>query len=124
MTNTANEIFNEMGDAFLGFRAYWKGFTATEAGGVDGVSEAYEIAFNFAKGDYKALSELAIALFWKSYDLLAKGDLENQQLAIRYFTEYGKVFEYAHEILNGKELEYFNAIDELADKVEALYTAK
>ena len=71
--------------------------------GTSGVVDAYATAFSNYKKDYRTLTELVMALNWKSHE----HQKDNPVLSDLYDTLFFIVQKYARENLKGEELSYF-----------------
>lgn len=82
---------------------FYEDFSIAEPFGASAIEETFDRIFKEWKGDYKALTELVMALNWKVWILFEKGS----KLAEIYSKLWNKTDDYAVSHLKGEELSYF-----------------
>lgn len=88
---------------------FWEDFDDADQIGVKAVKDLYRDAFEYAKTNYKFLTELSLVL---NYRLWMHYDEGNQKLAKVYDEKWCKCHDYALRTLKGDEYQfYFNATD-------------
>lgn len=82
---------------------YWDDFSIADAFGVDAIKDTYKRAFEYAKLDYKYLTELVMVLnhkIWEHYET-------NVRLGMLYNELWEKADAYGLDTLKDNELSYF-----------------
>lgn len=88
---------------------FWEDFCIADKFGTGAVRDTYKRTLEYAKLDYKYLTELSIVLNHRLWFHYEKGD---NTLAKVYDEVWRKCHNYAHKHLQGNELTfYFNATD-------------
>ncbi len=86
---------------------FYTDFSLAERFGIPSVKDTYKRAFEEWKGNYKYITELAMALNWKGWRWW---DTEKKDLANVYFNLYGELDVWCCQNLKGEELEYYYQI--------------
>lgn len=81
----------------------YRDFSIADAFGIEAVKDTHKRAFEFAKYDYKLLTEYVMVLNWKIWEHYEN----NVELATLYNDLWGETDVYAQENLKGDELSYF-----------------
>ena len=89
------------------FTTFWEDFSIADVFGVGAVNDTFDRAFKEWKHDYKYLTELVMVLNWKLWEHYERN---NEELSEVYNQHWLVADYYAHENLNGEELEYFYRI--------------
>lgn len=82
---------------------FYEDFSIADAFGKSAVLDTFNRAFSEWKDDYRALTELCMALNWKIWE----HSQSRVELAKLYNTLWEKTDEYAIRSLKGEQLEYF-----------------
>ena len=82
---------------------FYMDFGIAEPFGKGAINETYKNALEYAKTDYKVLTELVMVLNWKIWEHYQN----NESLARIYNDLWQKADNYAVEHLKGEELSYF-----------------
>ena len=93
-------------EAFCGYRqitTFFMDFGLAEPFGVKALKDTYERGLEYAKTDYKVLTEFVMVLNWKIWEHYEK----NEALARVYNELWEKADAYAINNLKGEELNYF-----------------
>lgn len=106
-------MFNEINNSIRPFlemtgykplTTFWQDFGIAERFGESAMLDTYNKCFDYAKDDYKILTELVIMLNWKMWE---QDDKENPTLGNIYCKLWEKADNYALENLKDEELQYF-----------------
>ena len=81
---------------------FYEDFSIADRFGISAIKDTYNRAFNEWKSDYKYLTELVMALNWKSWE--HESNIEYCRLYCKLFYE---LQDYAYKNLKGEELNYF-----------------
>lgn len=106
-------MFNEINNSIKPFlemtgykplTTFWQDFGIAERFGESAMLDTYKKCFDYAKDDYKILTELVIMLNWKMWEQDDKG---NPTLGNIYCKLWEKADNYALDNLKDEELQYF-----------------
>lgn len=96
-----NPIFREMG--YTELTTFWNDFSIADAFGEEAIKDTYNSGFQFAKTNYKYLTEFVMVLnhkIWQHYE-------KNEEIGRLYNSLWEKADAYACENLKDEELSYF-----------------
>lgn len=85
---------------------FYEDFSIADAFGKSAILDTFKRAFGEWKGNYKALTELCLALNWKIWEHWQS----NKRIAELYNSLWEKTDEYAVRSLKGEHLEYFYSV--------------
>lgn len=92
-------------EALTGYKpitTYYRDFSIADSFGKEAILETYEKAVQYAKLNYKYLTELVMALNWKLWEH------EKQPALCKLYCDLFYTLEaYAHNTLKGEELSYY-----------------
>lgn len=85
---------------------FYEDFSIADAFGKSAIMDTYEMAFREWKDDYKALTELCLALNWKIWEHWQS----DRKIAELYNSLWEKADGYAAKNLKGEQLGYFYSV--------------
>lgn len=97
-------------EALTGYKPqfiFYEDFSIAEPFGFKAIDETYEKNFSEYKNDYKALTELVMALNWQCWYAHDNGMIS---LSRHYQDLFEKASNYAQSTLKGAELSYYYSI--------------
>lgn len=92
-------------EAMTGYKpitSFYRDFSIADKFGIDAIKDTYKRAFNEWKSDYKYLTELVMALNWKSWEHESNGEYCRLYCDLFYESQ-----DYAYKNLKDEELSYF-----------------
>lgn len=103
-----NESFEVWGiEAMTGYKpmtTFWQDFSIADKFGAQAIKDTYKNGFEYAKTNYKYLTEFVMVLNWKLWTHYENG---NHEIAKLYETLWQQADTYACENLKDEELSYF-----------------
>lgn len=92
-------------EAMTGYKpitTFYEDFSIADMFGINAIKDTYKRAFKAWKGNYKYITELCMALNWKSWE-----HANNRTLCNLYADLFYEIQDWCYENLKDEELDYF-----------------